>query len=295
MGGVRSAQEVGLVTLGNRPRDWFSHELCFCGARIRLAAAVFLTGLLSVGCKSDADEGERFAPVDLRVELLRGDEVTISSYQVPRFSWRQPDGDRLVQSAYRIQVASRDETGSTSLIWDSGVVQSAQAHGVRYLGPSLAAERWYQWTVQVWGRDGKGSHVSRPQRFFVSGGVDAMPPRLPLVSTLVEPTEIVEAGDGRRFFAFPSVAYAVPVIEFVAFHPPGGLLVEVGEHRVGDSLWRSSADGFFPESNIFYYGRPLHTEGAIGRFRLEFPASPVGGATDFPDGIGAIRRSAMSR
>ena len=77
----------------------------------------------------------------------------------PELSWtlRDESDDRgLVQSAYRIQVATSFEklaSGKVDL-WDSGVVRSSNQIGVEYAGAPLTAGTKCFWHLKVW--DGKG-------------------------------------------------------------------------------------------------------------------------------------------
>lgn len=71
----------------------------------------------------------------------------------PVFAWKIVDpmqGAR--QSAYRIVVAT--DAQYSSLVWDSGKVQSDQSLGVRYAGKPLEPARRYFWRVQVWNKSG---------------------------------------------------------------------------------------------------------------------------------------------
>ncbi|EIP99815.1 alpha-L-rhamnosidase [Opitutaceae bacterium TAV1] len=75
----------------------------------------------------------------------------------PRFSWKLADsrtGAR--QTAYRLQVAvAADASGGTAnfdaaaLVWDSGLVKSADSHLVPWGGPALAPHTRYVWRVTV--------------------------------------------------------------------------------------------------------------------------------------------------
>lgn len=74
----------------------------------------------------------------------------------PRISWKlEGDGRRILQSAYRIQVAREDgEFAPGSLVWDSGRVESGESVHIEYAGQPLASNARYLYRVQVW--DGSG-------------------------------------------------------------------------------------------------------------------------------------------
>jgi hypothetical protein len=78
----------------------------------------------------------------------------------PRLEWRlaaaQADGRGVGQSAYRVLVASSQQTldADRGDMWDSGRVQSGESFGVAYRGKPLAAEKTYFWKVMVWDERG---------------------------------------------------------------------------------------------------------------------------------------------
>ena len=270
-------------------RSPIPHRLPSCRIRSVLGLAVALAVIVvPAGCGSGGLQGKPLAPVELRVELLRGASVSISA-AAPRFSWRQPEGDTVVQTSYRVVVGARDQAGCDDQIWDSGAVPSARSQGIRYTGPALQDGSSYCWAVQIWNENGVVSEFSAQQFFSVTASDPSMPPRLPLVSSLIEPEEVLELGPGHIFVAFPAVAYGTIVLDFSANHPAGELLVELGEHRVGDSVWRSASDGYTPEINLFFRSALLTTNGSAGRRRLEFPQSTVAGAAPLPNGLSDIQ------
>ena len=83
----------------------------------------------------------------------------------PVFSWKIRDGAQgAKQTAYRIRAAVRAmdlrADGATTLIWDSGRIESAQSTGVRYAGKPLEASHKYFWQIESWNKDGKPYPVS---------------------------------------------------------------------------------------------------------------------------------------
>jgi len=71
----------------------------------------------------------------------------------PRLSWKLESDQRgIYQTAYQILVASSEanlKIGS-SLIWDSGKIESDQSIHVPYNGPSLTSGQRVYWKVRVW-------------------------------------------------------------------------------------------------------------------------------------------------
>ena len=80
----------------------------------------------------------------------------------PDFSWQlapsAPTLHGVSQSAYQIQVGVQVReapgTARTSVLWDSGSVQSRATDFIPYAGPDLAAGEAYQWRVRVWDEQG---------------------------------------------------------------------------------------------------------------------------------------------
>jgi alpha-L-rhamnosidase len=101
---------------------------------------------------------------ECRVEGLRCEHLTTPSgidAPSPRLSWRMDDerqGAR--QSAYRIVVETGDK-----VVWDSGK-QEDDRMLVSYGGEALSPRTRYDWTVQVWDKDGKRSDS---QSWFETG------------------------------------------------------------------------------------------------------------------------------
>ena len=102
------------------------------------------------------------AAANLRVEYLsRG----VTESRAPRFSWEPVSFDRgAVQASYRIMVQS---IVSGALVWDSGVVASAEAAHVAYAGAPLASDTTYNYTVQ-W-TDGAGAAAPPSSGVFATG------------------------------------------------------------------------------------------------------------------------------
>jgi alpha-L-rhamnosidase len=77
----------------------------------------------------------------------------------PRFSWKiSCTGFNIMQTAYSIRVSTSDKFGSSSLIWQSGKVQSEESVLIDYKGPAMKSGQQCFWQVKVW--DNKG-HESK--------------------------------------------------------------------------------------------------------------------------------------
>ncbi|GAA4157002.1 family 78 glycoside hydrolase catalytic domain [Leifsonia shinshuensis] len=81
---------------------------------------------------------------DLRVEYLR--EPAGVATARPRFSWVAEHEQR----AYRLVVA---EAGG-QVVWDTGIIDSAETTQVAYAGEALASDAVYTWSVRSLGADG---------------------------------------------------------------------------------------------------------------------------------------------
>ena len=61
----------------------------------------------------------------------------------PRFGWRIDSEDRdVLQRAYRVTVSREGE-----ILWDSGLVESAETQWIEYAGKALLPRTEYQWKV----------------------------------------------------------------------------------------------------------------------------------------------------
>ncbi len=86
----------------------------------------------------------------------------------PQFSWQMiaPSTSRgLAQKVYQILV--KNEKGLK--VWDSGKVNSGQAHAIQYAGEALKPSTRYTWELQVWDNKGK---LSKSSSWFETGLLD---------------------------------------------------------------------------------------------------------------------------
>lgn len=100
---------------------------------------------------------------DLKTEY-RTNPVGIDA-KAPRFSWKmKSDRTNVIQTSYRIRVYEATDTGTVQaegtaaekastekgvLLWDSGIVKSAQSQRIRYEGSALKSAQRLLWTVEV--------------------------------------------------------------------------------------------------------------------------------------------------
>ncbi len=88
--------------------------------------------------------------------------------KIPFFGWMvSSDKKNLLQSAYRILVASSPEKISTDVgdMWDSGKKESGESVNVTYNGSPLEPDRVYFWKVKIWDNTGAESPYSGVCRF----------------------------------------------------------------------------------------------------------------------------------
>lgn len=84
------------------------------------------------------------------------------------FAWRLDDTRPAArQSAYRILLATSPtrDADSSGVVWDSGIVASAQQAFVPYAGPALGRDTQYWWTVAVANGAGAFTGFADPQSF----------------------------------------------------------------------------------------------------------------------------------
>ncbi|WP_289752946.1 alpha-L-rhamnosidase [uncultured Duncaniella sp.] len=85
----------------------------------------------------------------------------------PRFGWQLKGDNGTMQSAYQIELFTRDGK-KTSKVWNSGKVKSSQSQLVAYSGPRLEPMTRYYWRVKVWDEKGKASAWSNPAEFRIA-------------------------------------------------------------------------------------------------------------------------------
>jgi alpha-L-rhamnosidase len=79
----------------------------------------------------------------------------------PRFSWKiSGTGNNILQSAYSLRVASNDKFSSSTLVWESGKIESGESVLQEYKGPALQSGHRYFWQVKIWDNKGRGSKWS---------------------------------------------------------------------------------------------------------------------------------------
>jgi len=134
----------------------------FISIRIRAAAARFapLLIVLVPFCAS----AKPLAPVGLLVNGVN-DPLAIDR-DATRFTWMSKDtgrGER--QTAYQIVVFAKP---ASTVIWDSGKVDSDQSASVEYGGKALPEATRFWWKVRIWDQTGNPSAYSAPA-FFDTG------------------------------------------------------------------------------------------------------------------------------
>jgi alpha-L-rhamnosidase len=120
----------------------------FGGAALA-AAVVFAAGFRT----RETALAASVAPVEVaRLETNAALEALGIDTPAPRLGWRLvSEGRGVVQTAYRVLVASRPERvrGGAADVWDSGRVASPDPW-CAYGGPALRSRRRYYWSVRVW-------------------------------------------------------------------------------------------------------------------------------------------------
>jgi alpha-L-rhamnosidase len=115
--------------------------------------------------------GKPSAPVGLLVNGV-SDPLAIDR-DATRFTWMSKDSERGErQTAYQIVVFQDARPASTlqhfntsTIIWDSGKVDSDQSASVEYAGKALPAATRFWWKVRIWDQTGKASSYSVPAYF----------------------------------------------------------------------------------------------------------------------------------
>lgn len=101
-------------------------------------------------------------PVDLRTDS-RNAPLGIDSTR-PQFSWHLPVGSG-PQSAHAVQVSTDRAFHPSSLVWDTGRIDSDQPFGIAYAGATLTSFQRYWWRVRVWTGGNEPTAWSEPATF----------------------------------------------------------------------------------------------------------------------------------
>ena len=86
----------------------------------------------------------------------------------PQSSWQMTaptSSHGVAQKAFRILVKNEKNLK----VWDSGKVNSAQAHAIQYAGEALKPSTRYTWALQVWDNKGK---LIKSSSWFETGLLD---------------------------------------------------------------------------------------------------------------------------
>ena len=90
----------------------------------------------------------------------------------PKFTWVLSSRERSKkQSAYQIQVSSKNDDFDEQLIWDSGKTNSNRSVTVPYGGPELHSLKRYYWRTKVWDEKGKPSKMEF-SRYVADGNIE---------------------------------------------------------------------------------------------------------------------------
>ncbi|WP_201000984.1 family 78 glycoside hydrolase catalytic domain [Paenibacillus glycanilyticus] len=100
--------------------------------------------------------------VSLRTEYL--DNPLGLDATRPRLGWKlRCDGRNVRQAAYQIQASV--SPSFTTIVWDSGKVETNQSQGISYGGPALGSLQRIYWRVKVWSNLGEESAFSETVYF----------------------------------------------------------------------------------------------------------------------------------
>jgi len=149
-----------LISSIKRSNQFFV-ALCGSTRRTLITAALLSASIAGMAGPPNNRAAHLRAPSFLR--CAHQHESLAIADALPEFSWQLKAASPLLhsvrQTAYRIQVGFSDDVlaSGRSILWDSGVIQSASISGIAYAGSPLQAEHAYAWRVRVWDEQGMPS------------------------------------------------------------------------------------------------------------------------------------------
>ena len=207
-------------------------------------------------------------PVGLRTELMLGTQVFDIKDAKPEFSWVIEDTG--LQSAYQIQVYQLAQTGTESLVWDSGKVESASSLAHEYSGEALLSSENYRWQVKVWSHTGNGisqqSAWSDPQIFTTAKVFDNSVSTYQQTTSLVSPQSITQLPSGKYLIDFGKVVFGYLALELRS-NKDGVIDVTLAER--GDK--NGAIPKQDPRSSVRYYTVPIEVNEKFDTYRVNPP------------------------
>ncbi|RKX39529.1 MAG: alpha-L-rhamnosidase, partial [Verrucomicrobia bacterium] len=155
----------------------------------------------------------------------------------PRLSWKiAASENNVLQDAYRIQVAASVEEleEETSLLWDSGKVESSQSIHIEYAGEELKSGERAYWRVKVWTGESE-SEWNSGSDFWEMGLLDASNWQAEWISATME-DDLTKAGPvpmfRKEFTAAKEIVSARAYVTSLGIYE-----LRINGERVGDALF----------------------------------------------------------
>ncbi|HEY8930029.1 MAG TPA: alpha-L-rhamnosidase C-terminal domain-containing protein [Mucilaginibacter sp.] len=233
------------------------------------------------------------APTGLLCNLLSHPESAVITHKNPDFGWIVNAGIKEdYQTGYQIEVASAPALLAKDQpdMWNTGKTASAQSINIKYAGKALEPNHTYYWRVCNWGRTGKRSGWSEPQKFN-TGEFDvkriwpdesrwiemadgtpkkvwAFEDRDPVVYHDVAPIKSIRQKNGNWFYDFKKDAFAYLTLN-ITWAPSGSgkdsLALAIGEKGIGDSIDTK------PGGGILYDTYKIALKQGVNDYVLELP------------------------
>lgn len=206
------------------------------------------------------------APYQLRVELLKGTQVSQINDLQPEFSWQLANQAEFAkQTAYQIQIIKAEESFETGLthdkqkVWDSGKLagQNSSANGLSK--KTLIQGQSYQWRVRVWTHANQQNYVSAwsaPQQFTMAKQDNKLASRYDLQLEKVPPVAIKKLPSGRYFIDFGKVGFGYLSLALTS-NKAGRVKVHFGERGNTNGAEQGIISQLPKASSVRYYQVPL--------------------------------------
>ncbi|WP_048688769.1 alpha-L-rhamnosidase C-terminal domain-containing protein [Catenovulum maritimum] len=222
------------------------------------------------------------APLNLRVELLKGDKVNHIQDSNPEFSWQLPSNANFSeQLAYQIEIINSKQSFELPLNAEDYVLNTGKVLGSKSIAVSLdnldlMPASSYLWRVRTWSRATAGdvksfvSAWSVPQRFTLANKLTELASRYKLVTSEIESKQITKLPSGRYLIDFGKVGFGYLQLGLKS-DKAGEIMVHFGERGNSTGAEAGIISNLNKRSSVRYYQVPLQINANLDTYSVHPP------------------------